>query len=383
MDIKIEKIFLKFIDNKATSSELDLLLQYITNENSYKEFVKYTQIDNTLNIALNQVDKNHILREIQLRVDKEKSLKKSIFKKSYYYLTFLLMFVLTIGISFYLQFENHEETKFSTLDPTDITLITSDGKAINLEDIDHETDNIESFQLNNNTKTITYEKSQKVSSIKYNTLKVPYGKTFNINLSDGTNIYLNSGTSIKFPVSFKKGFDREVFLSGEAYFNVQTNNTSRFVVKSNLSSVIVFGTRFNFKDYPEDSFSEIILTEGSLGVKKSDNAKEDKLVIIKPGERAKVSFETNEIIRSRVNTNIYTSWIEGRVVFRNENLENMIRKLERIYNVIIINNNSEIKERFFSATILSEKETITDVLFYLKQVYGLKYQIINNKIIIE
>ena len=61
----------------------------------------------------------------------------------------------------------------------------------------------------------------------------------------------------------------------------------------------------------------------------------------------------------------------------------MIRKLERIYNVIIINNNSEIKERFFSATILSEKETITDVLFYLKQVYGLKYQIINNKIIIE
>ena len=61
----------------------------------------------------------------------------------------------------------------------------------------------------------------------------------------------------------------------------------------------------------------------------------------------------------------------------------MIRKLERIYNVIIINNNSEIKERFFSATILSDKESILDVLYYLKQVYGLKYQIINNKIIIE
>ena len=61
----------------------------------------------------------------------------------------------------------------------------------------------------------------------------------------------------------------------------------------------------------------------------------------------------------------------------------MIRKLERIYNVIIINNNSEIKERFFSATILSEKESILDVLYYLKQVYGLEYQIINNKIIIE
>ena len=380
---KIEKIFLKFIDNKATSSELELLLQYISNDNSYKEFVKYTQIDNTLNIAVNQADKNKILQEIELRIDKQKSLKKSSSIKSYSYFTFSLIFVLIIGVSFHLAYENNEETNFSTLDPTEITLITSDGKTINLESIDDETDNIESFQLNKNTKTIIYEKSQKVSSIKYNTLKVPYGKTFNINLSDGTNVYLNSGTSIKFPVSFKKGSDREVFLSGEAYFNVQTNNASRFVVKSNLSSAIVFGTKFNFKDYPEDSFSEIILTEGSLGVKKLDNIKEDKLVIIKPGERAKVSFETNEIIRSRVNTNIYTSWIEGRVVFRNENLENMIRKLERIYNVIIINNNSEIKERFFSATILSEKESILDVLYYLKQVYGLEYQIINNKIIIE
>ena len=383
MKRKIEKIFLRFIDNKATSSELELLLQYISNENSYKEFVKYTQIDNTLNIAVNQADKNKILQEIESRIDKQKSLKKSSSIKSYSYFIFSLIFVLIVGVSFHLTYEIHEETNFSTLDPTKITLITSEGKTINLESIDHETDNIESFQLNKNTKTIIYKKSQKVSSIKYNTLKVPYGKTFNINLSDGTNVYLNSGTSIKFPVSFKKGSDREVFLSGEAYFNVQTNNASRFVVKSNLSSAIVFGTKFNFKDYPEDSFSEIILTEGSLGVKKLDNTKEDKLLIIKPGERAKVSFETNEIIRSRVNTNIYTSWIEGRVVFRNENLENMIRKLERIYNVIIINNNSEIKERFFSATILSEKETITDVLFYLKQVYGLKYQIINNKIIIE
>mgnify|MGYP005699965253 FL=1 len=169
-----------------------MLLQYISNDNSYKEFVKYTQIDNTLNIAVNQADKNKILQEIELRIDKQKSLKKSSSIKRYSYFTFSLIFVLIIGVSFHLTYENNEETNFSTLDPTEITLITSDGKTINLESIDDETDNIESFQLNKNTKTIIYEKSQKVSSIKYNTLKVPYGKTFNINLSDGTNVYLNS-----------------------------------------------------------------------------------------------------------------------------------------------------------------------------------------------
>ena len=263
----------------------------------------------------------------------------------------------------------------------EITLITSDGKSINLKTQDVKPNNNENFELNKNT--ITYKKTKSVSSNALNTLKVPYGKTFNVHLSDGTSVYLNSGTSITYPVIFNEGNDREVFVSGEAFFDVKKNNSSRFIVNSNLSSAIVFGTKFNFKDYPEDYFSEIILTEGSLGVKKLDNSKDEKIIIIKPGERAKVNYDTPNIKRSRVNTSIYTSWIDGRVVFRNENLENMIRKLERIYNVIIINNNTEIKERFFSATILSEKETISDVLFYLKKVYGLNYQIINNKIIIE
>lgn len=383
MDSKFEKILIKFIEKSASSAELEQLLQWISSEHNYKKFVEFIQINNISNITMNQPDKDKIFKEIEFRINKQKNSKGSVSRRIIDYSIYSLIFVFIIVVGSYLNVENDKEIIFSPLDPSKVTLITSDGANINLENIQGDLEKDKDFSLNKDSKTISFEKTIKASSNAFNTLKVPYGKTFNINLSDGTNVFLNSGTSIKFPVAFKKGSDREVFINGEAFFDVKKNNSSRFVVKSNLSSAVVFGTKFNFKDYPEDSFSEIILTEGSLGVRKLENTDKDKLVIIKPGEKAKVSFETSEINRSRVNTKIYTSWIEGRVVFRNENLENMIRKLERIYNVIIINKNTDIKERFFSATILSEKETISDVLFYLKQVYGLEYGIINNKIIIE
>ena len=383
MEGKFEKILIKFLEKSASSAELEQLLQWISNEHNYKKFVEFIQINNTSNITMNQPDKDKIFKEIEFRINKQKSSKGSISRKIIDYSMYSIIFVFIIVVGSYLNIENDKEIIFSPLDPSKVTLITSDGANINLENIQGDLEKDKDFSLNKDAKTISFEKTIKASSYTFNTLKVPYGKTFKINLSDGTNVFLNSGTSIKFPVAFKKGSDREVFISGEAFFDVKENNSSRFVVKSNLSSAVVFGTKFNFKDFPEDSLSEIILTEGRLGVRKIENTEKDKLVIIKPGEKAKVSFETPEINTSRVNTKTYTAWIEGRVVFRNENLENMIRKLERIYNVIIINNNTKIKERFFSATILSEKETISDVLFYLKQVYGLEYQIINNKIIIE
>ena len=138
------------------------------------------------------------------------------------------------------------------------------------------------------------------------------------------------------------------------YYNKSDHNEtagklSKFKVSSNNTSAHVYGTKFNFKDYPEDDFSEVLLAEGSLGVGKLSD---DNILIIKPGEKAKMVFSSGKIERSRVNTLLYTSWIDGRVAFRNESLPRMIQKLERIYNVVIINNNKDLKEKYFTATIL-------------------------------
>ena len=95
-------------------------------------------------------------------------------------------------------------------------------------------------------------------------------------------------------------------------------------------------------------------------------------------------IKSNEEIEiSKVNTKIYTSWIDGRVIFRDENIDSMILKLERLYNVIITNDNKKLSDNFFNATIVVEEESIDEVMGYLKEVYNIKYQKFNNKIIIK
>jgi ferric-dicitrate binding protein FerR (iron transport regulator) len=283
-----------------------------------------------------------------------------------------------------LDFFKNDIEGLKIIDPSKISLTTSDGEVIDLENLDDQQTKINNNALvNQNANTLYYKNDPTSKEIKYNTLKVPYGKIFNIELSDGTKVYLNSGTSLRFPVNFIEGHDREVFIEGEAFFEVTKNKLSQFKVSSNNTSVNVYGTKFNFKYFPEDNFCEVILTEGSLGVSKINLENDGEIFIIKPGEKAKVLFDEDKIERSRVNVKLYTSWINGRVAFRNESLPNLIQKLERIYNVIIINSNDNIADKKFTATILYKEESINEVLSYLSQVYGLEYQILDNKILIK
>jgi ferric-dicitrate binding protein FerR (iron transport regulator) len=283
-----------------------------------------------------------------------------------------------------LDFFKNDIEGLKIIDPSKISLTTSDGEVIDLENLDDQQTKINNNALvNQNANTLYYKNDPTSKEIKYNTLKVPYGKIFNIELSDGTKVYLNSGTSLRFPVNFIEGHDREVFIEGEAFFEVTKSKLSQFKVSSNNTSVNVYGTKFNFKYFPEDNFCEVILTEGSLGVSKINLENDGEIFIIKPGEKAKVLFDEDKIERSRVNVKLYTSWINGRVAFRNESLPNLIQKLERIYNVIIINSNDNIADKKFTATILYKEESINEVLSYLSQVYGLEYQILDNKILIK
>ena len=381
MDSKFEKIIIKFFDNEASLSELNSLLHWINNEKNYAQYVEYISINHLTNLALNKLDQEKIIEEINSRIN---SNKKPSIKKRALVFTNIAYVLSSLVIIIYLFSSGNSNDDLKSIDPNKITLTTENGNVIDLENLKENQSKINNNILVNQTVgTLYYKNDPIVKTLTYNTINVPYGKVFNLELSDGTKVYLNSGTSLKYPVNFINDIDREVFIDGEAFFEVSSNK-SKFIVSSNNTSVYVYGTKFNFKDYPEDNFSEVILTEGSLGVSETlDNIKNKKVLMIKPGEKAKVNYSSGEIQRSRVNTSLYTSWIDGRVAFRNESLPSMIQKLERIYNVIIINNNKDIVEKYFTATILYKEESINDVLSYLSEVYGLKYQIIDNKILIE
>ena len=373
MDNYIENIILKFFNDDCSSIELEELLDFILIEENYAIFKDYVNINHFATMTLNKFDKSSLINELETRIKKEKRTAKI---KSYKQSLLLVaaVFICVFGLSYLADFN-----KIDT-DSKNIILTTSSGQKVILDADEIQLKKLDGI-VETKSNTLVYNKDENLETFVKNTIDVPYGKRFKLNLSDGTMVYLNSGSSFTYPVSFIDGIDREVFLSGEAFFDVSSDSLNTFKVVSTGSYVEVYGTKFNFKDYQEDNFSEVILTEGSLGVKNTISNSET--IVLRPGDKAKVNYAGEGVEIKEVNTMLYTSWIDGRIIFRDENINNMITKLERIYDVIIINNNDKLNDEYINATILTETESIENVLDYLEEIYNLNYKIINNKIIIN
>ena len=373
MDNYIENIILKFFNDDCSSIELEELLDFILIEENYAIFKDYVNINHFATMTLNKFDKSSLINELETRIKKEKRTAKI---KSYKQSLLLVaaVFICVFGLSYLADFN-----KIDT-DSKNIILTTSSGQKVILDADEIQLKKLDGI-VETKSNTLVYNKDENLETFVKNTIDVPYGKRFKLNLSDGTMVYLNSGSSFTYPVSFIDGIDREVFLSGEAFFDVSSDSLNTFKVVSTGSYVEVYGTKFNFKDYQEDNFSEVILTEGSLGVKNTISNSET--IVLRPGDKAKVNYAGDGVEIKEVNTMLYTSWIDGRIIFRDENINNMITKLERIYDVVIINNNDKLNNEYINATILTETESIENVLDYLEEIYNLNYKIINNKIIIN
>ena len=373
MEKNIENIISNFFRNQCNEEQLETLLNFISKESNYYIFNEYVKINHLSNLLMNQFDKASLLQEIEARIKKTK--KRSIIK--HYTQNIAIVAAVFLGIVGIASILNYERL---LIESENIVLTKSNGEKIIIDSKKIEAENLEGL-ISTKSFTLSYQKDTISKSFVKNTINVPYGKRFKLKLSDGTTVHLNSGTTFTFPVSFIDGMDRVVHLSGEAFFEVAEDNLNSFKVHSTGSLAEVYGTKFNFRNYEEDNYSEIILTEGSLGV--MNTIDQSEILIIKPGDKAKVDYAKGQIELTKVNTVLYTSWVNGRIIFRDESIQNMIPKLERIYNVIIINNNKYLKEVFVNATFLTEQESVEDVLEYLGEIYEVDYQILNNKIIIN
>ena len=378
----IERKIINFLNCESSIEELNFLLKWIEKKNNLRVFKDYVSVNHFSNLAMSRANQEKIIKEIKDRINSQQTKRelnfslKNIFK-------YAAIISISVAVGYYNQMRKGViDEKKVVLDPNKVTLQTSSGNQIVLENLDDKLIEIDDeILIKKESKKIVFDQKKGIKKLSYNTLTVPYGKRFDVELSDGSIVNLNSGSSLKFPVQFINGMERKVYLDGEAFFNITENNKDIFKVVSNDAITEVYGTQFNVKSYKEDSFSEIILVNGSLGVKGlSDN---QKIVSLKPGFRANVNQSNEKIEISKVNTKIYTSWINGRVIFRDENIDSMILKLERLYNVIITNDNKKLSDNFFNATIVVEEESIDEVMGYLKEVYNIKYQKFNNKIIIK
>jgi transmembrane sensor len=216
----------------------------------------------------------------------------------------------------------------------------------------------------------------------FNTIIVPYGKRTQITLSDGTKVWLNSGSKLVYPAIFAEN-KREVYIDGEAAFDVVNVKDRPFVVSTNDFDIKVLGTVFNVNAYSDDKYSSTVLEKGKIKFiyKRSSFISQDKL-IISPGSMAIFDRDQKIFEQRQVNPQKYLSWREGYLMLNSEKLENILKKLGRYYNIEMVVTDNHLKNETFSG-YLDLKNSPEEVLMVINETTPLSYSINNEKIFIN
>jgi transmembrane sensor len=225
---------------------------------------------------------------------------------------------------------------------------------------------------------------QKVSNtaVVFNTVIVPYGKRTQITLSEGTKVWLNSGSKLVFPAVFAEN-KREVFIEGEAVFDVTHLKDKPFVVSTKDFDIKVLGTVFNVSAYSDDKYSSTVLEQGKIElICREASVLSRKKLDISPGSMAVFDRNQKTIEQQQVNTQKYLSWREGYLTLNSEKLEDILRKLGRYYNIEMVINDSKLKSETFSG-YLDLKNSPQEVLSVINETTPLSYSIDNEKIFIN
>ena len=198
----------------------------------------------------------------------------------------------------------------------------------------------------------------------YNEVYAAFGTRSAITLADGTKVWLNSGTSMRYPDRFT-GKKREVFLNGEAYFEVNADPSRPFVVSSPSLMVTATGTKFCVHDYASKSGAEAILVSGKVTVgKQAANNKISFITGLKPGERLLFDKQTRNFSLEQVDPYKYIAWKDGKLIFRNDPLRNVVERISQIYNVDIELQGEALQDYRYRATF--QDESLSEILRLLK-----------------
>ncbi|BAV07172.1 FecR family protein [Filimonas lacunae] len=202
----------------------------------------------------------------------------------------------------------------------------------------------------------------------FNTVGTARGKQFQLVLEDGTRVWLNAASSIRYPVAFADSV-REVEITGEAYFDVAKNKQKPFRVKANGTSVEVLGTQFNINAYSDEAAINTTLLEGAVRVKKGSSQQ-----LLAPGQQAKVSDKGEIVVQSGVNTSEITAWKNNFFSFNNTDIHTLMRQLSRWYDVeVVLGNynstvmfNGDISRAVNLSTVLKMLELTGEVHFTIE-----------------
>jgi hypothetical protein len=291
------------------------------------------------------------------------------------------------GIWYYHSSSVSEITRFAQnmgpiLPDADTRLILQGGEEIRIDQKESQ------IKYDQNGAYITIGSDQKVDQKiiskepVFNTVIVPYGKRTQITLSEGTNVWLNSGSKLIYPVFFAKN-NREVYIEGEAIFEVTHNDLEPFIVNTRDFGIQVLGTVFNVSSYPDDKYSSTVLERGSVKLRYKGGALLSKSELtMTPGDMAVYDSPNQEINTQKVNPQDHMSWRDGYFNFKKERMCEILKKLGRYYNVVMVLEDDTLKNETFSGR-LDLKNSPADVLKVIEKTIPLNTRYENEKLIIN
>ncbi len=364
-DFVLDEDFRKIVKSHDRGSKIEELKNTFPNQAN--------EIDLAVKIILNlqqgKVEQSEARKQelwLQIKQGERKRLRLNYFR----YAASLLLLAGLAGSLFYLRNEKPRvETMVSESLPSDnALLILSDGKTVPISS------KKSTIQYTPDGSGITVNDSsgiaQPMVAKGLNQLIVPFGKRSFITLSEGTKVWLNSGSKLIFPPVFDEN-KREVTLEGEGFFEVTPDKKKPFLVKTNTFTMKVYGTKFNVQAYNQDQDYSVVLVEGKVGMNTNEKNPSSE-VFLAPNQKALISkgektFDITEV----ENMEIYTAWVDGYLTFANEDISILLKKISRYYNVDIESELPEDWEKIYGKLDLKEdlERVLDGVAFISKSRY--------------
>lgn len=362
----ISQIIYKYLSNEASENEIQTLFEWIdASEENKKQFITIKKT-----WALTGLSEDIMSDATPVIKIKPKSQTRK-------YLQYAAVFIVLLGLV-KLAFNFNHKAKH----PKEIVLELGNGQT------EYITKNNHSNLINNKGEVIAKKLSGQIvyfgkakdNEVLYNSIKIPYGKTFKLILSDGTVVNLNSGTTLRYPEQFGINGKRIVYLTGEAFFEVAKDKKHPFIVNANEADIEVLGTRFDVNAYPESPTVYSVLTEGSIRMYESKNPTNS--VLLKPNQMAVWQNNSKKITTQSADPAFYSAWTKGELTFQDTPFSTIAKIIQRTYDVEIINKNPDLAKQNFTGTIKINESSVENILELLKRDTPFEYSVKQNTITI-
>ncbi|RGV34075.1 FecR family protein [Butyricimonas virosa] len=377
--IEVSRLIVKDLQGCISPEEKVMLDKWLEESSENREI--YHRVQG----RVNREERQRIIRKLNKRaawerVDRNtKKYRHPILRRCMKYAATIVLPLFMVGVGFYLirdKEEIHPVAEMVKISPgvTKAELVLADGHKVVLgtETIDSLVSE-EGVNIVKDGNGVSYLGNKEEGDLAYNIMRVPRGGEFKVRLQDGTLVYMNSETELKYPVRFV-GKERRVYLSGEAYFEVQRDTTKPFIVVMNGNEVRVLGTEFNVRSYEDEKCQFTTLVAGKVLLTTHDH----RCIELLPNEQGIVDPQ-GDIRKEQVDVALYTAWKDGNFVFRKQSLEHIMEIVERWYDLKVTFEDEWCKQVSFSGNV-ERYDDFSKLAEMLEATGSVKFRIKNNEI---